>query len=337
MKKQLLLALALVATCAASAQTVLETKSLSAGHEMQVVKDQQGRIFKRLVKPQGETMINAAPVQKVQKVEDDIETTFYEGFEGWQLSYGMNWLPEDWSQINTKENIPTQEMLDHNINNTWYCYESSNMYQEFTPDGTSVAFIHFGYSNEKYGLKPYAQDEWLVSPIISLKDKETLQFILEADYLSVYDCDKFDWNKLAYTERVVVNTMKVMISTDGGEHWGEIWDLSEDVTSLLTDRQVYDGSGLRVRYFDIDLSDYAAKDVKLAWRYMRDEGDNAGNSMIVDGIKITHPVSSAIHDVKTATGQDEYYDINGTKINGKPSKKGLYIRKGEGKTEKVMN
>ncbi len=120
MKKQLLLALALVATCAASAQTVLETKSLPAGHEMQVVKDQQGRIFKRLVKPQGETLINA------------------------------------------------------------------------------------------------------------------------------------------------------------------------------------------------------------------------GNSMIVDGIKITHPVSSAIHDVKTATGQDKYYDINGTKINGKPSKKGLYIRKDEGKTEKVM-
>ena len=45
MKKQLLLALALVATCAASAQTVSETKSLPAGHEMQIVKDQQGRIF----------------------------------------------------------------------------------------------------------------------------------------------------------------------------------------------------------------------------------------------------------------------------------------------------
>ena len=246
MKKHLLLGLALAATCAASAQTVLESKSLPAGHEMQVLKDQQGRIFKRLVKPQGETLKSATPVLKAQKVEDDIETTYYEGFEGWQLSYGMNWLPEDWSQINTKENTPTQEMLDHNINNTWYCYESSNMYQEFTPDGTSVAFIHFGYSNEKYGLKPYAQDEWLVSPVISLKDKETLQFILEADYLSVYDCDKFDWNKLVYTERVVVNTMKVMISTDGGEHWGEIWDLSEDVTSLLTDREIYDGSGLQV-------------------------------------------------------------------------------------------
>ncbi|EJW93680.1 hypothetical protein EVA_18213, partial [gut metagenome] len=129
---------------------------------------------------------------------------------------------------------------------------------------------------------------------------------------------------------------KVMISTDGGEKWGEIWDLHEDVTSLLTDQEIYDGSGLQVRYFDIDLSDYAGKDVKLAWRYVRVEGDRMGNSMVLDGIKITHPISSAIHDVKTSTSQDEYYDLNGVKMNGKPTKKGLYIRKGEGKTEKVM-
>lgn len=83
-------------------------------------------------------------------------------------------------------------------------------------------------------------------------------------YISVYDCDKFNWYKLAYDERILVNTMKVMISTDGGENWGEIWDLHEDVTSLLTDREIYDGSGLQVRYFDIDLADYAGKDVKLA-------------------------------------------------------------------------
>ena len=82
MKKHLLLGLALAATCAASAQTVLESKSLPAGHEMQVLKDQQGRIFKRLVKPQGETLKSATPVLKAQKVEDDIETTYYEGFEG---------------------------------------------------------------------------------------------------------------------------------------------------------------------------------------------------------------------------------------------------------------
>lgn len=155
-------------------------------------------------------------------------------------------------------------------------------------------------------------------------------------YISVYDCGKFYWYKLAYDECILVNTMKVMISTDGGENWGKIWDLHEDVTSLLTDREIYDGSGLQVRYFDIDLADYAGKDVKLAWRYVRDEGDGKGNSMVLDGIKITHPVSSAIHDMKTSASQDEYYDMNGIKINGKPSKKGLYIHKGEGKTEKVI-
>lgn len=336
MKKHLLLGLALAATCAASAQTVLESKTLPAGHEMQVLKDQQGRIFKRLVKPQGETLKSATPVLKAQKVEDDIETTYYEGFEGWQQSFGINWIPDDWTEINTEANIPTEDMLKHNVNNTWFCYESTNMYQEFTPDGMCEVFIHFGYTNETFGLGPAAQDEWLISPVISLKDKETLQFILQADYISVYDCDKFDWYKLAYDERILVNTMKVMISTDGGENWGEIWDLHEDVTSLLTDREIYDGSGLQVRYFDIDLADYAGKDVKLAWRYVRDEGDGKGNSMVLDGIKITHPVSSAIHDVKTSANQDEYYDMNGVKINSKPSKKGLYIHKGKGKTEKVI-
>lgn len=336
MKKHLLLGLALAATSAASAQTVLESKTLPADHEMQVLKDQQGRIFKRLVKPHGETLKSATPVLKAQKVEDDIETTYYEGFEGWQQSFGINWIPDDWTEINTEANIPTEDMLKHNVNNTWFCYESTNMYQDFTPDGMCEAFIHFGYTNETFGLGPAAQDEWLISPVISLKDKETLQFILQADYISVYDCDKFDWYKLAYDERILVNTMKVMISTDGGENWGKIWDLHEDVTSLLTDREIYDGSGLQVRYFDIDLADYAGKDVKLAWRYVRDEGDGKGNSMVLDGIKITHPVSSAIHDVKTSANQDEYYDMNGVKINGKPSKKGLYIHKGEGKTEKVI-
>lgn len=76
--------------------------------------------------------------------------------------------------------------------------------------------------------------------------------------------------------------------------------------------------------------------MKLAWRYVCDEGNGKGNSMVLDGIKITHPVSSAIHDVKTSVSQDEYYDMNGVKINGKPSKMGLYIHKGEGKTEKVI-
>lgn len=128
MKKHLLLGLALTATCAASAQTVLESKSLPAGHEMQVLKDQQGRIFKRLVKPQGETLKSATPVLKAQKVEDDIETTYYEGFEGWQQSFGINWIPDDWTEINTEANIPTEDMLKHNVNNTWFCYESTNMY-----------------------------------------------------------------------------------------------------------------------------------------------------------------------------------------------------------------
>ena len=335
MKKQMLFGLALAATCAASAQTVLETKTLPAGHEMQVVKDQQGRILRQLVKPNDNENID--PASKVRKVDDDVELTYYEGFEAWQYSYGNNWIPEDWTEINTEENIPTPEQLALNINNTWFAYESTDLFQDFTPDGNNEAFIHFSYNYEPYDLKAYAQDEWLISPSISLKEKEKLQFILQADLLSVYDYSNFSWSAIKFSgDRITVNTLKVMLSTDDGKTWGEIWDLVDDVASKLTDQECYDNCRLRARYYDVDLADYAGKDIKLAFRYMREEGDMRGNSMALDGIKIMHPVSSAIHDVKTATNQDEYYDINGVKINGKPSKKGLYIRKGEGKTEKVM-
>ena len=281
------------------------------------------------MKPQGETLKSATPVLKAQKVEDDIETTYYEGFEGWQQSFGINWIPDDWTEINTEANIPTEDMLKHNVNNTWFCYESTNMYQDFTPDGMCEAFIHFGYTNETFGLGPAAQDEWLISPVISLKDKETLQFILQADYISVYDCDKFDWYKLAYDERILVNTMKVMISTDGGENWGEI-------SGPARGRHLaaHGPGNLRRQWSAGEILRHRSR--RLCW-----QGREAGlalcaNSMVLDGIKITHPVSSAIHDVKTSVSQDEYYDMNGVKINGKPSKKGLYIHKGEGKTEKVI-
>ena len=47
--------------------------------------------------------------------------------------------------------------MAHNINNTWYSYTSSNFFQEMTTDGAKEAFIHFGYTNEDYGLTNAAQ------------------------------------------------------------------------------------------------------------------------------------------------------------------------------------
>ena len=85
-----------------------------------------------------------------------------------------------------------------------------------------------------------AQDEWLVSPEMTLAANETLHFLLQADYFDVYDVTDFDWSALTYPNpRTVVNTLKVMLSENDGETWTEVWDLAKNVTDQLTDVQCY--------------------------------------------------------------------------------------------------
>ena len=165
MKKLFLLSLSIAATCVASAQTVLESETLPAGHESQVVQDEAGRIYRRLVKPYAGSNETVSPLAKAAKADDaKVEQTFYEGFEGWKESLGYDWIPEGWTEINTPENTPTEEMLLHNINNSWYVYASSDFFQEMTTDGVNEAFIHYAYDNEKYG-------DWGIANISILNGK----------------------------------------------------------------------------------------------------------------------------------------------------------------------
>lgn len=108
MKKVLLSVCMAIAAMSVSAQnlTVLSEKTLPMGNKMQVVKDAQGRIFRKLVKPEGYKAAATAPVKEA--ASDDI-VTFYEGFENYRTNFGMDWIPVDWSEINTPENVPTDD------------------------------------------------------------------------------------------------------------------------------------------------------------------------------------------------------------------------------------
>jgi len=126
MKKVLLLSCFLAGAAALSAQnlTVVETLKAANGHELQIVKDNDGRLFRRLLKDGKAT---ASAQSQTRADANTEEPTFYEGFEGWQSSYGLNWIPDGWTKKNTPENTPTEEQLSHNVNNSWYVYQSSNL------------------------------------------------------------------------------------------------------------------------------------------------------------------------------------------------------------------
>lgn len=340
MKKVLLSVCMAIAAMNVSAQnlTVIAEKTLPMGNKMQILKDADGRLTRRLVKP--EVYKAAAATAPIKAAADDIET-YYEGFENYRTNFGMDWIPVDWSEINTPENIPTDDQLAHNVNMSWYVYESSNFYQEMTTDGTKEAFIHFGYESDTYGLTAAAQDEWLVSPEVTLASNETLHFLLQADYMNVYNCNDFDWSTATWpNEREVVNTLKIMVTEDDGKNWTEVWDLAKNVTDKLTDRECYDASDLKIRPQAVDLSAYAGKTVKVAFRYWRVGIDWTGNSMIVDGVTISHPSPAGIENVKANGSQNaaaEYFTVNGMRVsNVKPATKGLYIERKNGVARKVV-
>ena len=340
MKKVLLSVCMAIAAMSVSAQnlTVLSEKTLPMGNKMQVVKDAQGRIFRKLVKPEGYKAAATAPVKEA--ASDDI-VTFYEGFENYRTNFGMDWIPVDWSEINTPENVPTEDQLAHNINMTWLVYESSNLYQDMTTDGTKEAFIHFGYNDDTHGLTSADQDEWLVSPEVTLASNETLHFLLQADYFDVYNINDFDWNTATWPNGrgEAVNTLKIMVTEDDGKNWTEVWDLAKNVTDKLTERECYDASDLKIRPQAVDLSAYAGKTVKVAFRYWR-VGVGTGNSMIVDGVTISHPSPAGIDNVKVNGSQSaaaEYFTVNGMRVsNVKPATKGLYIERKNGVARKVV-
>ena len=264
------------------------------------------------------------------------ERTFYESFEGYQETFGMSWIPEGWSQINTEENKPTAEMLSHNVNNTWYGCMSSSMFQEYTPDGDKEMFIHFAYDGD--WCTPANQDEWLVTPEIKLVAEEELHFLLQADFFSVYDwVNDYDFATGIFRERNVVNTLKVMVTTDGGTTWDELWDLEKDVVSPLSDAECYDASDLCYKPYDVDLSVYAGKNVKIAFRYVR-TGEKGGNSMILDRVVVDHPETSGVDavDMDASGTPAVYYDLNGFRVDFEKASSGIYIEKRGDAVRKVV-
>lgn len=272
---------------------------------------------------------------------DSRATTFYESFEAWTEADGLDWIPDGWTEINTPANIPTAEMLSHNINKNWFVYFSSDFFQDPTPDGEKEAFIHFPYDEDE-GAVPVtsdAKDEWLVTPPVTLASDETLHFLLQADLWSVYDVTAdFDWSTMTFRKRVKVNTLKVMVTDDNGATWSCLWDLVDDICDHMTDKQCYDNSTTLYRPYDVDLTAYAGKTVKLAFRYICDGGGRKGNNMYLDRVLIDHPVDAGVSAILSGDTDipAEYYDLRGHRVDYTSAAPGIYIERRGSRVSKTV-
>lgn len=275
-------------------ERVLTQKVLRENVVMKIVQDAQGRIYKVIDKTGNQSLKYPQRRTSSRQTNND-NISFKETFEGWQESYGLNWIPEGWEEKNTPENTPTQEMLDHNVNNSWFAYYTGDGYwTPITPDGEKDMFIHFTYSSmEGQGVEFTAspQDEWLITPTVAVKEGDKLFFDSSVDLSSTME---LDWNTMEYNRDVMECDLEVHISDDNGATYTKLWSAMDDVAKKYNDYELYD-EGMEYRNYTIDLKDYAGKNVKIAFRYLNaGSGNNIkGNSLSIDAVTIGKPMPEA--------------------------------------------
>ena len=276
---------------------ILKTKSVGGGYVMQIVETKQGFRYKRLLDANNRSLQKSDKRILAQVSASQDGVAFSEDFESWQDSYGLDWIPEGWQEINEPANTVD---LDHNVNNTWYVYYSGGMgFLPMTPDGEKEAFIHFSYDrddpdNPDNVIAAVDQDEWLITPLISVEEYQDLYFAMAYDYSSCYDSQYLDWSTMIYSQRVTVCNMEVLVQVEGSSEWECILNMEQDYASKMSDMEVYD-KGFNYENFKLDLDKYVGKKIKIAFRYIRTGGDFCGNSVCLDAVKVATPATDALY------------------------------------------
>lgn len=285
-----------------SQRTVLSQKEMAPGIVKRLVRDKEGYVYADMIK-NGVVSKGRQNIRPVTKAPGG--ATFYEGFEGHVDE--LDWLPEGWTEVNTPENKPTEEMCRHNINNSWAGQDTGDGYwTAITPDGRKECWIHFTYkwnykndAGEEISGEAASQDEWLITPEITVGAADDLYFLAEADLGSVY---YFDWDTMTYSRDIIDTDLEVLITTDNGENWTTLWKLSDDVCSRMSDSEMYDAMAeLNYYTYNVSLSDYRGKTVKIAFRYINDLSVGWGNSMAVDAVTVAAPMPEAFYQLPAGT------------------------------------
>lgn len=287
---------------AAVAPAVLAVREMAPGVTKRIVRDESGRIYMDMVR-QGKTTPGRTALRPI--VKESSGASFYEGFEGHQGE--LDWLPEGWTEINTEANIPTPEMCAHNINNSWAVEDTGDGYwTDRTSDGVKECWIHFTYSWSYKGADgntvsggPDAQDEWLITPAINVNAGEDLYFLCEFDLGSVL---AFDWNTMKYDHSSIDCDLEVLVSTNDGADWQSVWKISEDVCGNMTDDEMYDQMAeMKYAAYNIPLTAYAGRTIKVAFRYTNVGIGFAGNSAAVDAVTVSAPTPEAFYNLPYGT------------------------------------
>lgn len=220
---------------------------------------------------------------------DNRPNTFFEGFEGRAaggdaiLYRENNYLPEGWSDVSKADpaNLPYPDCTQ-GYDITWTTLPN-NALKGVSPYGTCYAHI-----DNEYGPTPEVpQDEWLISPAITIQQDDVLQFMLcYSPYLTIRSTDPAN-----PTEKT--NVLEVNISTDDGQTWTPLFNTYDEALKLTAEElyanSVDMNSNSDFKPVFIEIPEYYGKTVRIAFRYY----GKRGAPVSIDNVTIGIPYPTA--------------------------------------------
>jgi hypothetical protein len=184
---------------------------------------------------------------------------------------------------------------------------------EYATDGDYLALIGFELDEDEGGILP--QDQMLISPAFTVGNNNVFSFdCAYAPIWMYYDGDfHFDDASLF--------TLKVEISADNGQSWTELFDATETNRGKYDEENIFDYLDPIWESVKLDLSEYAGKEVKIAFHSIGTMPDYIG----VDNISIGILDESANSQVKKSKSVSSGISLLGKKM-GVIFKNGKYVK-----------
>lgn len=283
MKKLLLLCLLAAGALGASAQfdntslkkmtsntssvTSKSSRTLKSLRADQIISTSNG--IKRLAPNLSATKLQMPANRVAAKASTKDGYILYENFSGWN-GEDYTWTPDGWT---------VEHRGECDIEDTWGPSVSSP-YLPSPVDGDYYYGIN--YSDEE-------QDEWFISPEVTLGSGMQLSYWVFFQPFYFFGTDNIDWDAYEYIgDKEIAYTLQILIQEEGAE-----WKVLRDYAEEYADWTAYEllmGTPEGLVKHTIDLSEYADKNVKVAFRYVGRDGD----TVFIDAIGIGLP---ALEDI----------------------------------------
>lgn len=256
---------------------VVGKKSLAKGVTMQVVENQEGITFKRIVSNR-QNSINPRLKKSLKAQSTSSAIALSEGFEGYDGT--DTWQPEGWAT----ESKGTPIESDHI--EAWLV--STAMQYAPEPIGSYYNVIY--YSVEE-------KEEWLISPQVTLTEHPMLYYHAYVSPLFLFNLNNVDWDAYEFTSKEPAANLQILIKAEGDAEWTVIKDYYEEYKDYTLQElfSIEDPSNLEK--FSIDLSAWASKKAQIAFRYFGTDG----NTMMVDNVTLSEPSLEAKYSYPLGT------------------------------------